>query len=58
MQLMKYLYTGNNDFIYDKPKFTETKMSFKTNLSIVQKKKESLPESQAHVSIDDNKINK
>ena len=58
MEEMKYLYTGNNDFIYDKPKFTETKMSFKTNLSIVQKKKESLPESQAHVSIDDNKINK
>ncbi len=53
---MKYLYSGNNDFVYDKPKFTESRIVKPTSFMSVKEGKESLPQSSAHVSVDDVKV--
>ncbi|MDY6012841.1 SH3 domain-containing protein [Clostridium sp.] len=52
MDEMKYLYIGNNDFIFDRPKFIESKTLKTTSFITVQEGNENLPQSAAHVSIE------
>ena len=52
MNEMSYLYIGNNDFIFDKPKFIESKTLKPTSFITTKEGNENLPQSSAHVSIE------
>ena len=55
MNEMSYLYIGNNDFIFDKPKFIESKTLKPTSFITTKEGNENLPQSSAHVSMENQK---